>query len=100
MIILYKVGFFTYEIGRRIVSAKFFGLPNVLSEKLICKEYLQNEVTGETIYQEAINILEKDSYRSEMIQNIKAVKQSLSDGHAGKNAANAILKLIQESVLL
>lgn len=100
MIILYKVGFFTYNIGRRIVSAKFFGLPNVLSERIICKEYLQKEVTPETIFTEAKQILENDPYRNEMIENIRKVKQSLGDGHAGKNAAKAILKLIQESVLL
>ncbi len=99
MIIVYKLGFFTYQIGLRIVNAKDIGLVNILAGKRICKEFLQKDVNGQTIFTEAMHILEDKNYREEMIREIKAVKMSLGDD-AGKNASAAILKLIRESALL
>ena len=84
----------------RIVRATDIGLVNILAGKRICKEFLQKEVTGETIFAEAKQILEDTNYREEMTRQIKAVKASLGDGNAGKNASTAILKLIRESALL
>ena len=100
MIIVYKLGFITYQIGLRIVRATDIGLVNILAGKRICKEFLQKEVTGETIFAEAKQILEDTNYREEMTRQIKAVKASLGDGNAGKNASTAILKLIRDSALL
>lgn len=100
MIIVYKLGFITYQIGLRLVKTKDVGLVNILAGKRICKEFLQKEVNGNTIFEESMQILEDKNYREHMIEEIKKVKLSLGDGNAGKNASSAILKLIRESALL
>lgn len=100
MIIVYKLGFITYQIGLRLVKAKDIGLVNILAGKRICKEFLQKDVNGNTIFEESMQILEDKNYREKMIEEIKKVKSSLGDGNAGKNASSAILKLIRESALL
>jgi lipid-A-disaccharide synthase len=100
MIIIYKLGFITYQIGLRLVKAKDIGLVNILAGKRICKEFLQKDVNGNTIFEESMQILEDKNYREKMIEEIKKVKSSLGDGNAGKNASSAILKLIRESALL
>jgi lipid-A-disaccharide synthase len=100
MIIVYKLGFITYQIGLRLVKAKDIGLVNILAGKRICKEFLQKDVNGNTIFEESMQILEDKNYREKMIEEIKKVKSSLGDGNAGKNASTAILKLIRESALL
>jgi lipid-A-disaccharide synthase len=97
MIILYKTSFFTHFIGKRIVSVPYIGLVNVLSEKFICKEFLQNECNAINISQEAKRILEDSDYRNTMIDYIKKVKEDLGQGDSSKLAANAIVKLISSS---
>ncbi len=94
MIILYINSFITHFIGKRLLQIPYVGLVNILSEKFICKEFLQSECNPSTIHKEALKILSNEKYKEEMIYNLGLVKEGLGSGDASKKAGVAILKLI------
>ncbi|MCX8000556.1 MAG: hypothetical protein N3A69_16660 [Leptospiraceae bacterium] len=72
----------------------YVGLVNVLSQKFICKELLQEDCTPQKIFEEAVRLLEDQTYRTEMIHNLHKLKMSLGDGEPSVKGAKAILKRI------
>lgn len=100
MIIIYKISWLTWILGKLLVKAKFIGLVNILAGEEICKELIQLNCKPELIHKEAIEILKNDQYRSQMMQKIKQVKNNLSAGmEPSKLAALEVIKLINESVI-
>lgn len=95
MVILYKTSWLTAFIARKfLLKIPYVGLVNVLSQKFICKELLQEDCTPEKIFEETIQLLENESYRNEMIANLHKLKLSLGDGEPSKKGRAAILKWI------
>ena len=94
MVIIYKNSFITHFIGKKLLLLPYVGLVNILSEKFICKEFLQDECNSKNIFIESENILLNKNYREEMIDNLEKVKNGLGKGDSSKIAAEAILKLI------
>lgn len=95
MVILYKTSWLTAYIARKyLLKIPYVGLVNVLSQKFICKELLQEDCTPQKIFEESIRLLEDKTYRTEMIQNLHNLKMSLGDGEPSVKGAKAILKRI------
>lgn len=94
MVITYKASWFTAFIARKFLLIPYVGLVNVLSQKFICRELLQEECTPENIFEETIRLLEDKTYREGMIQNLRSIKESLGSGDPSLKAREAILKLI------
>ncbi|RUM56991.1 MAG: lipid-A-disaccharide synthase [Persephonella sp.] len=73
--LIYKVSPFTYFIGKLLVSVDYLGLPNLIAEREIIKEFLQNECEPVKLANYSINtLLDRDSYlkiKNELL-NIKS----------------------------
>jgi lipid-A-disaccharide synthase len=95
MVIIYKTSWLTAFLARKFfLLIPYVGLVNVLSQKFICKELLQEECTPKNIFEETLKLLEDFSYREEMIKNLRSLKQSLGCEDPSYKASQAILKLI------
>lgn len=95
MVILYKTSWLTAFIARKfLLKIPYVGLVNVLSQRFVCKELLQEDCTPEKIFEETIQLLENKSYRNEMINNLHKLRLSLGDGEPSKKGRAAILKWI------
>ena len=77
MIIVYKTGFLTYSIGKRILGITMIGLANILLGEIMFKEYIQHEATAENISEEALHILTEKEYRVKMIKKTELLKKTL-----------------------
>lgn len=95
MIICYKINNFSYLIFSRLVQTEFIGLPNLLCEKQVALELLQNEVDAENIFNEAVKILENEAYRSEIIKNLKKIKFTPGNKNPAKIAADIMVKQME-----
>lgn len=95
MIICYKINNFSYLIFSRLVQTEFIGLPNLLCEKQVALELLQNEVDAENIFNEAVKILENEAYRNEIIKNLKKIKFTPGNKNPAKIAADIMVKQME-----
>ncbi|MCB9249015.1 MAG: hypothetical protein H6613_10975 [Ignavibacteriales bacterium] len=73
------------------MKIKNIALANIVAEKTIVKELIQNEVTANNIYKEAKNIL-GDQKKTEKLKNdLSEIKRKLkTEGNPNKKAAEII----------
>ncbi len=91
MVILYKVAWLTWIVGKRLVKIPWLGLPNVLAGREIAREFLQDAAQPEPIATEILRLLEDSSAREEQQRAQAAVIASLGERGAARRAAEAIL---------
>ena len=79
LVIIYKMSWLEYQIARHLVKIPYVGLCNILANKKIVLELLQNDATAEKIAEEMEKILNNNSYREEMIKNLKNTRKILEN---------------------
>ena len=95
--ITYRISPVSYAIFKRMVTIENVGLVNIVAEKEIVKEFIQNEAVPEKIGEEICRIIEQQNYRHDMVENLKKVKQKLGKQGGSKNVAQLAFKMLQET---
>ena len=96
-IICYKGSSISYQIAKRLINIKFIGLVNLIMDKEVVKELIQNDLTVEKISTELKKLLEDPIRQEALRKDYAALKYLLSQGgHASANAAKSIYKFLQE----
>jgi lipid-A-disaccharide synthase len=95
MVICYKFNLVTYFIAKLMVSLKWFSLPNLLADKELVPELLQQAVCPEQIIPLVKSRLYHD--QSELNQAFIDIHQSLKQ-NASDKAANAIIALLPDKI--
>lgn len=95
MIVVYKTGFATYQIARRLVSVESIGMVNIIAGRKIVPELIQSAATAETIAVNALELLQDKSRYNAMARDLKSVRDALGSGNAGRNAWAAIRERVR-----
>jgi lipid-A-disaccharide synthase len=90
-VLLYKAAWITFAIGRRLVKLKWLGMPNILADREVVREFLQEDARPAAIAEEAGRLLENKEARAEFQENLKSVISKLGEPGASGRAAEAIL---------
>jgi lipid-A-disaccharide synthase len=91
MIVMYKVNWLTYLIGRMVVTVRWLAMPNVIAGREIVPEFIQHDAKPNMIARQALELLQ-DAYRREAMQHeLAAVVNSLGGAGASERAAKLIL---------
>ena len=96
-VVCYKTSSISYSIAKRLVKIKFISLVNLIMDKEVVKELIQNDCTPIKINEELNYILEGGKNRNKVIKDYKEMKVILGDGGASKKIAQSLLKTIQAS---
>jgi lipid-A-disaccharide synthase len=88
--IVYQVAPLTFWIARYLADTKFIGLVNILAEKEIVPELLQNDFTAEKVAETAVRLLQDKDYRERMITELKTTRAKLGEPGAYEKAARCI----------
>jgi lipid-A-disaccharide synthase len=91
MIVVYKVNWLTYLIGRMIVKVNWLAMPNVIAGREIVPEFIQYDAKPDRISAVARGLLENAAKRESMQRELAAVVSSLGGPGASERAARLIL---------
>ncbi len=95
MVVVYKVSPHTYFLGRLLVRhMQFFSLVNLIAERSVVPELLQDEVNPGKIEAELVRLLFDDKARAEMQTALAEVRCKLGHPGASQQAAGLALKLL------
>ncbi len=97
MAIVYKTSPLNYKLLRPLISVEHFGLINLIAERRLAKELIQDDFTPQTLSQELFRLLEPENNRK-MREQLGEVTDKLGHGGASKRAAEFILREIGKSV--
>ncbi len=90
-VICYKGSEFSYQIAKRLIKIKFIGLVNLIMDKPVVTELIQDALTIENLKTE-LNLLLTNTIKQRQIKaDYESLKTLLSKGgHASANAAESI----------
>jgi lipid-A-disaccharide synthase len=90
-VICYKGNAISYKIAKALVKIKYIGLVNLIMDKEVVKELIQDELTVENLKKELGDLLTNEKKQLQLQQDYAALKNLLSQGgHASANAARSI----------
>lgn len=92
MLIIYKLSFFSWLLGKMLIKIPYFGLVNIVAGKKVVPEFLQFGATPSRIAKEVLNILISQKRIKTMKEDLSEVKNKLGDEGASHRAAKAILE--------
>ncbi len=91
MIVVYKVNWLTYLIGRMVVKVNWLAMPNVIAGHAILPEFIQGDAHPDIITHAARELLKNDITRGTMQHELATVVGSLGGPGASDRAAQLIL---------
>jgi lipid-A-disaccharide synthase len=97
-IVCYKGSAVSYQIARRLIKVKYISLVNLIMDKLVVKELIQDELTPGNLRLELEDLLHDNARRQQLREDYRQLKELLSmGGHASANAAASILRFLAGS---
>ncbi len=97
-VICYKGSSISYQIAKRLVKIKYIGLVNLIMDKEVVKELIQDHLTVENLKKELETLLNSKEKQEQLKNDYAALKNLLSQGgHASANAAKSIYNFLTSS---
>ncbi|WP_404398180.1 lipid-A-disaccharide synthase [Stutzerimonas chloritidismutans] len=90
MVVAYSVAPMTYRILRRLVKSPYVALPNLLAQRLLVPELLQDAATPEALAQSLSPLLDDGDVQTEGFDSIHRTLRC----DASSQAADAVLRLV------
>ncbi len=94
MVVIYKSSpVFYHLVGRWLVSAPFFTLPNLIAGREIVPEFVPHFGDAEPIVQMASRLIEDESLLERQRAELASVARAFDGKHAAEAAAEAVMQL-------
>ncbi len=91
-VVCYKGSNISYQIGKRLIKIKFICLVNLIMDRLVVKELIQDQMTTENLSIELSQLLTSIENRQKLKEDYSALKSLLSEGgNASVKAAKSIV---------
>ena len=91
MVLLYRTTMLTYWLARALIRVKWIGLVNLVANRSVVPELIQEEATGTRACEEALRILEDRATYDEMKRSLAKVKDALGEPGASIRAAEVVV---------
>lgn len=96
-VVCYKTSGFSYKIAKWVIKVPYISLVNLVAQKEVVKELIQDELTIENLSNELNKILNVADSRNKQINEYKRVKESLGDVGASEKTGRRIVEILKSS---
>lgn len=98
-VVCYKGSNLSYQIARRLVRVKYISLVNLIMDRPIVKELIQDEMTEENLTKELHKVLKDAGEISKMKSDYMQLRQLLGGhGNASATAARTIVDFVRSAL--
>ena len=94
-VVCYKGNPISYLIARKLIRVKYISLVNLIMDREVVKELIQDKLTVENLTKELQLLLYDQQKRKQLDEDYKALKRLLSEGgNASMKAAKIIIEML------
>jgi lipid-A-disaccharide synthase len=94
-VVCYKSSNISYQIGKRLIKVKYISLVNLIMDKPVVRELIQNDLTPENLKKELADLLFNPVRTAQLEEDYAELRKKLGEGgHASANAAKSIIALM------
>jgi lipid-A-disaccharide synthase len=97
-VVCYKGGIISYQIAKRIIKVKYISLVNLIMDKPVVKELIQNELNSENLKHQLNLILNNSSAREMIARNYAELRDILGGDGASRRAAESISGFLKKRI--
>ncbi len=90
-VVCYKGGWISYQIAKRIITLKYISLVNLIMDKEVVKELIQDDFNSVNLKTELTKLLTPD-YRAKVLENYHILEEKLGGDGASEKTAKLIVK--------
>lgn len=98
MVVAYRMGAWSYALVRRLVKVNYMSLPNLLANRELVPERLQDDVRADVLGPLLLERIDNRALRAQLEQEFLHIHESLRR-NASAHAAEALLLLLGQKVL-
>lgn len=96
MVVSYRLGPWSYRLAKLLVHTRFVALPNILADRAVVPELLQDDATPENLAAALLRELEAVASGGTLLAELRALRNALAVGEgADMEAARAVLSLVE-----
>jgi lipid-A-disaccharide synthase len=97
-VICYKGSRISYQIAKRLIKVKYISLVNLIMDKPVVKELIQDEMNVKNIVEELKKLISDQATRIRLQKDYADLRSLLSQGgNASKKAATLIVKFLSDN---
>lgn len=97
-VVCYRGSAISYQIAKRLVKIKYISLVNLIMDREVVTELIQNDFNKKTTSKKLKQLLNDDQVRAAMFDDYRALKEKLGGAGASKRTATAMLTTIREEM--
>lgn len=90
-VVCYKGGWISYQIAKRIITLKYISLVNLIMDREVVKELIQDELNTKNLTRELRKLLQPDT-RAKILADYGELEQKLGGSGASRKTAAAIIR--------
>lgn len=87
----------SYRIGRTMVKVPYAGLVNLVAERELCREFLQEECQPEVLLSQAELLLWDEGTRRDIFKGLEEVQNKLGGAGASHRAAQEVMNYLKKN---
>lgn len=92
-VVCYKGNPISYWLAKQLIKVKYISLVNLIMDKQVIKELIQNELNEANLKKELSKLLNDESYRKQLFADYAELWDKLGSNNASQLAAKAIVQL-------
>lgn len=89
-VVIYKTSSISYHIGKRLIKVGYISLVNLIADKPVVKELIQNDLNVSNLKDELDKLVKNKIVRNEIISDYDNIYKTLDVGSASDNTARLI----------
>ncbi len=94
-VVCYKGSPISYQIAKRVIKIKYISLVNLIMDKLVVKELIQDELTTTNLIDELNLLLTNEERKQQLKTDYRELKEKLElEGNASEKAAASITSFL------
>ena len=89
-IVCYKANYFSYLIAKWLIKVKYISLVNLVMDKEVVRELIQNDMKKENIGKALAGVLRNGKRQRQLLEDYDELRERLGIAGASEKAADAI----------
>lgn len=95
-VVAYKTGTVNYRLAKNFIKVDYISLVNLIANKEVVKELIQDEMTADQIVDELHPIVENGPQRDNMLNEYQKIHEILGENSASEQAAELMINYLNE----
>jgi lipid-A-disaccharide synthase len=95
-VVVYRTSPISYTIAKRLIRVPFISLVNLIADKEVVKELIQNDFTLKNLRVELTKILSNQLAKGAIFQGYDLIEERLGEDRASENTARLILDTLKK----